>query len=233
VATTGVRVGRGIAITLVVLVVLLVAADRIGNYIAERSAADTIESSQGLSSRPNVDINGFPFLNQLATGKFDKITVTAKDVPVGQNTHLLDISQLRVVLHSLTVSRDFSSVHADSADATATVTFAELGKTLGVDVGYAGDGRIKATKDVTVAGTTVHASLTAQPKIVNGALSFVGATVDNAGQLGGTVSALLNQVFDLTVPLQGIPFKVRVQSLQVDQSGVQIALTGADLSYSS
>jgi LmeA-like phospholipid-binding len=223
---------RRLLIALVVIVVLLVAADRIGDYVAERTAGDTIQSSQHLTSRPGVDIAGFPFLTQLAAGNFDQITVTAKDVPVGERLHLLDISQVRVVLHKLSVSRDFNRVHAETADATATVSYRELGKTLGLDVGYAGAGRIKASKSVTVGGQTVRATLTTQPQLVNGALSFASTRIDNAAQLGGAVAAALNQVFHLAVPLQGIPFKIRVKSLRVEPTAVYVDLTGADLTYS-
>src|SRR6266487_1277477 len=98
------RAWRVSALVVAVLIALLVAADRVGLYVAERLAGDTIESSQDLSSRPDVDIGGFPFLNQAITGNYDKITVTAHDVPVGLPGRPLNISQVRVVLHQLTVS---------------------------------------------------------------------------------------------------------------------------------
>jgi hypothetical protein len=227
------RTGRTILVTVLVLVVLLIAADRIGAYAAERTAGDTIQSSEHLGNRPDVDVSGFPFLTQLAAGDFNKITVTARDVPVGEQVHLLQISQIKVVLHNVNVTRDFSRVSAATATATATVSFADLGRTLGIEVGYAGDGRIKATKQVTVLGTTVDASLTTRPALVNGALGFTGTAIDNAGRLGGTVASALNQAFDLTVPLQGIPFKIRVRSVRVDASGVRIDLTGSNLTYSN
>lgn len=224
-------VARRLLIALVVIVVLLLAADRIGAYVAERAAGRSLQTSQHLPSRPNVDISGFPFLTQLASRNFDRITVTAKDVPIGQGQQLLEISRLNVVLHTLTVSRSFSQFHADSADATGTVTFDELGRTLGVDVHYAGDGRIAATKSVTVAGRTFSGTITTRPELVDGALSFVGTRVNGANQLASNVVAALTQVFDLDIPLQGIPFHVRVTSVRVGQQGLVVALTGRDLSY--
>lgn len=229
----GGRAARAIAITLVILVVLLVAADRIGVYIAERTAGSTIQSSQKLGSRPDVDITGFPFLTQLAAGKFDEIIVTAKNVPVDKNTPVLDISRLRVVLHTITVSRDFSRVHADTANATATITFDDLHQALGLDVSYAGNGRIRATERVSVGGTAVSATLTTQPALVNGALTFTRTAVNGAGQLSQAATSALTKVFDVTVPLQGLPFKVRVTSLRVDKGGVLIDLSGKDLTYTN
>lgn len=227
------RGARRFVVAVIVLVVLLAAADRIGLYVAERTAGNTIQSSQKLSERPTVQVSGFPFLTQLAAGDFDQVTVTAHDVPVGERVHLLDISRIKVVLHKVTVARDFSRVSAQTANATASISFAELGRTLGIGVAYAGGGRIKATKKVTVLGETVQASLTTRPALVDGALSFTATAINGAGELGAAVTSALNSVFDLAVPLQGIPFKIRVRSLQVDGSGVHIALTGSNLTYSN
>lgn len=233
IAPRGTRVFRRFAIGIVILLALLITADRVGNYVAQRAVGNTIQTSQHLSARPDVAIAGFPFLTQLATGRFDKITVTASDVPVGSDAIMLRISRVQVVLHRITVSRDFSSVHADTATATALVSYAELGKTLGVEVGYDGGGRIKATKSVTVAGRTLSASITAQPKLVNNALSFGGTSINGLDRLSGRLATVLNNVFGLSVPLRGIPFRIRVKSLSVDGKGLHIILTGANLAYST
>src|ERR671930_802776 len=95
------RAVRVLALVVAAILALLVVIDRVGDYVAERIAADTIKSAQHLPSRPDVDIAGFPFLNQLITGKYDKITVTADDVPVGTTARPLVLSRVQVVLHSL------------------------------------------------------------------------------------------------------------------------------------
>jgi LmeA-like phospholipid-binding len=226
------RGARRLVVALVVLVVVLVAADRVGDYFAERTAGDTIQTSQDLPSRPDVDIAGFPFLTQLAAGDFDQVTITAHDVPVGRGTRL-QVGRLRVVLDRVKVTRNFSRVTADTADAMASISFADLSRALGIDVGYAGSGRIRASKSVAVLGTSVHAALTSRPTLVNGALAFTRTTIANVGELGGDATSALNQVFDRTVPLQNLPFDIRVKSLTVDSGGIHIAFAGKDLVYSS
>lgn len=226
------RAVRVTAIAVTVILVLLLVTDRVGDYVAERIAGDTIESAQDLNSRPDVDIAGFPFLNQLITGKYDKITVTADDVPVGTAAHRLVVSRVQVVLHALTVSRNFHSVHADSANATATVSYAELSDTLGVQVGYAGGGRIRASKTVTVAGVSARADVTTRPTLSDGALSFSGTAVDDAGSLSASLTSALERIFDIDIPLRGVQFDVRVRGLEVGENGVTLELTGHDLAYS-
>jgi DUF2993 family protein len=223
--------GRTLLIVLVVIAALLVVADRVGLYVAERAAADTIQSSQHLPSRPDVDIAGFPFLTQLAAGKSDQITITAKDVPVDKTAHVLSLSQVRIVLHQVTASRTFDHFHADTAQATATISYAELSNALGIDVGYAGDGRIKAAKTITVLGQSVQTSISTQPRLVNGALAFGKTNINGLDRLGGDIATALDNIFGLHIPLKGIPFGVHVQSLRVDVAGVQIALAGSDLSF--
>jgi hypothetical protein len=224
-------VARRLLIAVVVVVLLLVLADRIGDYVAEKAAADTIKNSQHLNSTPNVDIAGFPFLTQLAAGDFSRITITAKDVPVGRQSALLDVSRLQVVLHKITVSRSFSRVHADTADATATVTYAELGRTLGVRLTYAGNGRIRASRSVTVAGQTASGSVTARPALSGNALTFHAIQVDGAASLPDAVINALDNVFRLDIPLKSVPFNIRVKALHTTEAGISIDLSGTDLSY--
>jgi hypothetical protein len=225
------RVARWIGFSLAGLLVLLLAADRLGVYVAERAAADSLKSSQHLSSTPDVSIAGFPFLTQLAAGDYPRITVTAKGVPVGPPVHTLVLSRLKVVLHRLSVSHDFHTFRADTASAVAAVDFDQLGSTLRADLSYAGNGRIRATKTVALAGRSFRATVTARPELVNGALAFTDASVADAGTLGRTLRASLSRLFSLHIPLQNVPFDVRVDSLAVTADGVTIDLSGRDLVY--
>jgi hypothetical protein len=222
---------RTLTIVLLVIAVVLILLDRVGVYVAERVAADTIQTSQHLQKRPDVDVEGIPFLTQLATGSFDRIDVTAYDVPIGQSPNVLDLSRMTVNLDQVDVARDLSSVHAATGHATANATYAELSKTLGIDVGYSGDGRIRAAKDITLLGQTIKATITVAPRLVNGALGFGAPAINGLSGLSGDVLAALQKIFNLRVPLGGIPFGVQVQSLAVTAAGVVIQFTGRNLSY--
>jgi hypothetical protein len=199
----GGRAARRLGIAILVILALLLIADRVGAVIAEDQAGDTIKSSQHLKSRPDVNIAGFPFLTQLASGDYDEISITAKHVPLTRAARFLQLTRITVVLHSLNVSRDFSDFHAKTATATALISFADLGKALGVPISYAGDGQI-----------TVGKLLRVRPQLTGDGLSFNG----------GSLSSL---------SLQGIPFNIRVQTLKVTKDGLVIALSGSNLEYHS
>ncbi|HKC29777.1 MAG TPA: DUF2993 domain-containing protein [Jatrophihabitans sp.] len=224
------RLARRIAIAVAVVLALLIALDRVGVYVADRAAADTIKSSQHLNSAPSVDIAGFPFLTQLISGHYDQVTISASDVPVGSGS--LQLSRVHVVLHSLTVSHGFHTVHAKSADATGLITYAALSKALGVTVRYAGDGRITAAKTLTAAGVTVRGRITTRPQLRDGALAFTDTSVADAGPLGDEALNLLTRAFTVAIPLRGIPFQVRAERLKLDNTGIVLSLGGQDLAYS-
>ena len=61
------------AIAVLIVLGLLVAVDRISVALAESAVATTLQNSQHLPSKPSVDIDGFPFLTQLASGNYSKI----------------------------------------------------------------------------------------------------------------------------------------------------------------
>jgi hypothetical protein len=225
------RALKVLALVLLVLAAVLIAVDRVGNYVAERVAANTIKSSQDLPSTPDVDIGGFPFLTQLIARDFDEVTITAHDVPINRNADVLDLSRLQVTLHHVTAPIDLSSVHAESATADATVSYAELSKRLGAQISYAGDGRIKATKSVTIGGQTVTLQLSAAPVIVNGALSFTKTVINGLGSLQDRLPDSIRQLFERRISLQGFPFDLQIQSLRVGADGVELTLTGNDLTY--
>ena len=223
---------RVLLIVVLVLAVLLVVLDRGGKYVAERVAADNLQSSQHLPSRPDVTIHGVPFLTQFASGHYDHVSVDADGLPVADGA--VRISHLHVDLNQLTVSRNFSTFHANSATATATLGYPELSRRLGIDVSYAGGNRIRASKsfDLPVVGT-VSPTISVRPSLVNGALTFGTSTINGAGSQLGIVADALHKLFDVSIPLDGLPFDIKVRSLVADATGVHADLVGSDLTYSS
>jgi hypothetical protein len=226
--------GRKLLIALLVIVVVLVAADRISNVVAQRYAADTIQSSQHLPKRPSVDITGFPFLTQLAAGRFDEVVLSDDHVPVGSGAPNVRLSSVRVTLHTVRVARDLSWVRADVADAVATMTYADLGRALGhgVQVRYARHGRIVASTAVQVLGQSFHGSISAAPTLTGDVLTFGATRVNGVGTVAAAVATALQNLLAVRLPLGGIPFDIRVQSLHADRSGLHLALVGRNLSYS-
>jgi hypothetical protein len=219
-------------VVVLVLAGLFVAADRIALSLAENKAASALQSSQHLTTKPDVSVQGFPFLTQLAAGRFGEVIVTASDVAVGQNRDV-DLRNVRVDLHDVTVSNNYSTVHAKTATAQATIGFTELSRLLRTPVHYGGDGRLVARPTVQLLGLTFHGTVSA----VVHASSEQGLTFGdpkasvNGVNIPAAVTDAFVQVFRHSISLSGLPFGVRVTGAGVTSAGVVVALAGSNLTY--
>lgn len=218
---------RKLVIGLVITLVILIGLDRVGVYVAEQAAADTLKNSQHLQDQPDVSIDGFPFLTQLVRGDFDRITATVHGIELGRSGQSIRMERLHVVLHSLRVSRDLATVRARTADADGLVTYADLGRPFGATIRYLGDGRVTVTKSVTVLGRTETGSVTVTPTLVDGALALGQGSANGLDR----VLRLVQRALDVRLPLNGIPFGITVRTLAARPDGVHLALTGTDLVY--
>src|ERR1700733_5249795 len=115
---------RVIIIVLIVLIALLVAADFAARAFAENKAASEIQQ-QGFPKKPNVDIEGFPFLTQVASHHFQDIQISSSNVTEGplQNVH---------------INGAFSGGTIDTLNGTASITFTALSNAMTSEAGSLG-----------------------------------------------------------------------------------------------
>jgi hypothetical protein len=89
---------RRLVIALVVLVVVLVAADFGAAALAESAVSRQMREQVGLVDDPSVRINGFPFLTQAVAGEYSSIDVDATRISIGDfrevelTAHLQDVT---------------------------------------------------------------------------------------------------------------------------------------------
>lgn len=219
---------RKLIIFLVVIAVLLVVVDRGGDLVAERITGDNLQTSQHLQQRPDVSIDGVPFLTQFASGHYQHVEISAIDLRVGKTP--LYLSQLHADFRTVTVSRRFDDFRARTASANAAVDYADLSRLLDVTVHYGGKGRIALTRKLPLIGKK---TVTFKASYANGALRFGKAAINGAGSLGSEVSSALKRYLNVDTSLRKFPFDVRVRSIRVDAGGLEFALTGRKLHYRS
>lgn len=118
----------GLLITLVVIVALLVVGDRVARAVAQNMIASKIQSSSQLSAKPSVDIEGFPFLTQVAEHDLRVVDISASNVQAGK----FDITSITAKATGVHLNSGFSSATVDQINGTALITFASLEKALGV-----------------------------------------------------------------------------------------------------
>lgn len=215
---------------IVVVVGGLYIGDRYAESRAEEYAVGVVSDSIAVSQPPIVDIKGFPFLTQLASGTLDEVTATVpgatlEGIPVTDVT--LDATGVNV--------RPSAGQHASAAYATiaATIPTASLENVV--------KDRSGLTVQLAVEGTTVKASgtvlglplvLTLVPRVDNGRL-----LVDAQGlTLGGREittqslpSALRGRVSGIEVPVQGLPAGLALTRADVVPTGLRITADGSNV----
>ena len=116
-------------VIVVVLAGLFVVADRIALGYAEDKAATSLQQSQQLNQKPDVTVDGFPFLTQLAAGEFDDVTISADRLEVTERAVSLTLKSGRVRLAvMLTDSPDsvLAELRAQGSSTLFPLVYAEL-----------------------------------------------------------------------------------------------------------
>ena len=219
--------GRRWVIALVVLVGLLVAADRVAAAVAESQLAAKIQQSQKLSQKPSVSIGGFPFLTQVVSRDFSHATVDINNL----DARGVPIAHIHADLRGVHVSSGYNSATVDSLDSTASLTYAEVSTALSNDAGVgtitvsqgaAGSNQVKA--GFSLIGVAVSADV--DVNLLSGNTLEFKATKINT-PIGGT--GLDQNLFDVKIPLTGLPFGMQLKTLQVTSAGMDISATGKNV----
>ncbi|MGW1889831.1 LmeA family phospholipid-binding protein [Streptomyces sp. NPDC002004] len=248
------RALRILLIITVVLMGLFVAADRLAVGFAEDQAADKLRSSEGLTSTPDVTINGFPFLTQVANGQLDDVEIGIKDYEAstgGANgtggnaggSERIRIDRLHARMRGVTFSGDYSSATASEASGTAAVSYPELLKAAHVEpvrltagvtaqvVGLSdgGNGKIKVAVEATVLGRKLPRPLTVLSSArVDGDVVKVHA--DALPALGVPLAeAKVRQITDFQQKITGLPAGIRLDKVEAAPDGVNLSVTGSDV----
>lgn len=217
---------KGLVISLIVLIGLVVAADRVGVMVAQDEIAKTVATQYNLDHTPDVKIKGFPFLTQAIGGHYDEIDVNVGDL-TQEGVHLTDA---RVVLKGVNapltdaIHGDPDKMIASSAISEATVGYSDVNKDAprGMKVSAKGSA-LQVRGPVTVLGftRTVTATVTVNPsgrsiRVLPQTVKANGATIP---------VSLLQQAFSFNVPVKGLPKGARVTGVQVQPDGLRVSTT--------
>jgi hypothetical protein len=220
----------------IVLAVLLVGADRLALLVAERQIAGKVQSSQQLSRRPSVGIEGFPFLTQVLANHYRTVRLAAQDLTVGSSDQKVQLADLDARLRDVRTVDSFSGASVETASGTATLRYQELSRALGVTLSYAGGGRVQASSSVEVLGKTVTGTASAELGVVGGDELTFSAVRVGLSQAGVSVPQQLtdqfSSIFANKLSLRGLPFHLQIQQLVATADGVRISATARGLTLS-
>ena len=212
-------------ITLLVIVLVLVGGDRAANAYAENQMASQVQSSLALSGKPNVTIQGFPFLTQVAARTFNTVDVNASNETAGAAGQL-EIASLTATLHGMHI-HGTNSATVDQFNASALVTFTALAHAGGIPQGItlapAGPNQLKATVDILGFSSDATAKVT---QVGNNKINV------KITDFGGVPADVLGSLTDFTFSIPKLPAGVKIQSISVTQQGLRITATGQNTTLS-
>jgi len=240
-----------LATFLLVIAAILVIGDR----VAAKLAADQIEtrvvaelSDRGIAAESTrVDVAGFPFLTQVADGRYDKITVDMDNVRLrGANLPRLNVVARNVTADTAALIDGTAKVVADRVSGTGTVDYASLATIVdygrfgltGVSFAPSGNGgvSVRGTAKL-VGGLEVPLAMTADLSAADGdvRVRVRDVELDNAQVPAGVRRAVDNLVRKLSVdvPLPDLPFSLSLDRVRAEDQGLQISATARGVSLVS
>ncbi len=216
-------------ITLIVIVLVLVIGDRAANAYTENQMASQIQSSLGLSGKPSVTIQGFPFLTQLAARDFKTVDVNASNETIktsSAGSGLLEIASLTATLHGMHI-HGLNSATIDQFNASALITFTALGNVGGIPQGITlspdGPNQIKASFDI------LGFSSTAVAQVTRTGSNQINVKIVDAD---GIPASVLGNLADFSFSIPKLPAGVTIQSISVTQQGLKITASGQNTTLS-
>ena len=216
---------KRLAIVLALLAGVLVLADRGMAMVSGDKAAEQIRIHEGLKEDPDVTFEGFPFVTQAVRGKFQNVSITARDVERGGLT--ID----RVDVHLEDVKIDLGdalngkvrAVPVSRGEATLRITYGDLSQFLASKPGNirvvvrndnvyvvssfgipgVGQTEVEGTPKVEVSGRNV--------RVVVSDVHVVGGTGGLTAALARTAAARAS----FSIPLGDLPFGIEAASAKL------------------
>ncbi len=216
---------RGVIIflvTLAVLAALFVIADRVAVRYADNQFASQVQTQGGLSDKPTVNIEGFPFLTQLAARKFNEVQLSAATEKAGP----VVIKNLHATMRDLQLINGFSSARVGSLNGTGLITFGSVAKAAdvpGLKISALNSSEAKVTINLGfISGSGVAKVTKVGPNKIN--ISVVNA--------GGIPLSALGGLDNMTITVPGLPMGLKVQSITITQQGILVRITGKNVTLS-
>jgi hypothetical protein len=233
-ARTRRRVRRWV-IALVVVVALLVGADFAARAVAENVAATQFQKQGNLSTKPDVTIEGFPFLTQVISKDISDVHVGISNLQEGPVTFTsINAVATGIRLHSYA----FQSGTIGHISGTALIDFSSLSNTLTSEFGGFGALLNGAGLDLTAAGPNeVKASLnlivttgSATWRITRAASNQLNINLVSSN---GLPSALTGEIQNKTIMIPALPLGLTLDSLSVTPAGIVGNISGSNVPFGS
>jgi hypothetical protein len=218
---------RGVVGTVVVVAVLAggaVVADGIARDRTEdRLAGDIQQQIEGLETRPDVTIGGWPFLTQVVGGELDQVDITAEEA-------VLEGLTLQDVTVRLTGVSTDQPTTARTAELTGVAPVDRLGDVLDLPVELAAqDGALVASGDV----LGIPLEITLLPSAAGREIAIEVERISAGGGAFdlGAIPGIEGAFDGLTVPVEQLPEGLELTDVRVDGDVILLEAAGQDVVF--
>jgi LmeA-like phospholipid-binding len=222
---------RGVVLLVVVLALLgggLFLGDGYAEKRAENQAALELQEQLGTPQPPAVDMEGSPFLTQVAARSLRSVRVVADGIGTTREG-LLPIAHADLVLTDVTTTDWFASMTVSHAEGTARMDYSALQTLAKVPLTYVGSGRVQVLTTATIVGEEIKAQITGTPRldVEDQTITLADPDITVAGvNLPGFTSDALLRALLKPIPITGVPLDLRLTSIDPQDSGIHAVVVG-------
>jgi LmeA-like phospholipid-binding len=219
---------RKVLVGLVVLVVLVVIADRVGAAVANRKLAGQVRTELALQEDPTVRVQGIPFLTQALGGRYKDVRVQIPDYDSGPLQNIVVDARLQGVHAPLgdVLNGRLTSVPVDKITGDLTISYDDLARASGISglhIVRNGDA-LKLTGSVTILGRQLDATATGRVEVDGSDLKITaeGAAVDGV-ELPQTAIDLANRALSFAISPRSLPLALRITDVRTADDALLVS----------
>jgi hypothetical protein len=189
----------------------------------------------GTPQPPQVNIEGFPFLTQVAAGSVGKVHVVGDQLGETSNAPLI-LAHADLVMADVVTNDWFKTMQISHTEGTARIDYAKLSAVAGTPLSFGGEGRVEIVVHTTVVRREVEAVISGLPRLnpkeQTMTLSDARISVEGVNLPDFTAQALLAALLK-PIPLKPMPLGLTVTKIVAADAGVHVDLAGDNLTVPS
>jgi hypothetical protein len=209
---------------------LLVGADRIALSVAEGRAADQLAGRQGISGRPSVSIDDFPFLTDLMDKRIGSVHLAADRMQLSGGGQTFQLESFSAQLNGVQVDDRLTSATVDSGTGSGRIGYQQVQQLMGLDsrasIAYGGPGLLKVGYQV--AGQRVTTTVKLRTDHNRVLVDSVG-DVPGLGGLPGVGAMITGAIGSRSFDLQGLPVGLNLKSVVPQPDGLELDFEGSNV----
>jgi len=216
---------RKLVVFLLVLIVALVALDRVAVAGVQRDLANRIAAAADLDGPPTVTIESIPFLTQAVSGHYPEVRFDLGTLRYGG----VPVKNLRGVAYDVTapladVIQNRADIRAGRMTISGTLTRETIDKYAPPGVKISGNGqRLVASGELAVGAQKVKFTAELKVQLVGSGIKLQATKIEGVpDQLAGFVT--------YTIPFKGkVPFDVKVTGVRSVPEGLEFSAEASDV----